>query len=250
VNQPLLAPWFVRLAANPAASLRLICIPYAGGGPQAFRTWPAMLPPNVELLAVNLPGRGRRFSETPYDRLAPLVDDLAAAFSTVTDKPLALFGHSMGALIAFELAVALTARFGIEPQRLFVSGASAPHIRDRHEFHRLPDEPFLDKVRALNGLDPEILASDELMTLLVPLLRSDFAVSETYGGPTHSRLGCPLTVFGGSNDWLVPVEDLGPWQGYSSGPFELHVIEGDHFFVHGAERAVLDVVRARLGRED
>jgi surfactin synthase thioesterase subunit len=239
-------PWLPRPNPRPDARLRLLCLPYAGGGPQAFQKWPDRLPADIEVLPVNLPGRGRRFGEPLYTRIAPLVADLAEAVVPFLDRPYALFGHSMGAVVAFELARRLREREVRAPVHLFVSGASAPQLPDNHRFHTLPDDRFLDDVKRLSGLDAEVLANTELVELMLPVLRADFEVAETYMCADAPPLHCPLSVFGGSDDWLVPVDELDPWRVHTTGDCHVVVLPGDHFFLRAEEPALLTMLSSRL----
>ena len=238
--------WVLRPRPNPRATLRLICLPNAGGGPQEYHGWPASLPPDVEVCAVNLPGRGRRFGEPMYRRLGPLVDDLAVGLAPWLDRPFALFGHSMGALVAFELALAVQRRQHQEPVHLFVAGAAAPQFPNPRRFHQLPDSELIEAVRQLNGVDPEVLQSAELVGLLLPVLRADFEVVETYTCAQPGTLGCPLSVFGASADQIVPTAQLDPWRVHTTGRCDMTVFDGDHFFIRSKAADLLASIAKRL----
>jgi medium-chain acyl-[acyl-carrier-protein] hydrolase len=240
------SPWIARPKVVAAPTQRLFCLPYAGGAPHVFNSWAGELPPDVEMCAIALPGRGRRFSEPPYERMSPLVDALAAALIPWLDRPYSVFGHSMGAHIGFELAVRLRDLGMRQPSHLFVSGASAPQLPDRHSFHTLPDDRLLADVTGLNGLDADILANREFLELMLPTLRADFAVVETHTLASRPPLGCPLSVFGGSDDWLVPVEELEPWRQHTTRTCTVDVFPGDHFFIRSSERDLLKIVGERL----
>ena len=168
VIQPMTAsvsdPWIACRKPRPQARLRLFCFPYAGGGASIFRTWPDGLPADVEVCPVQLPGRGTRLMERPFTQLSPLVEALAQALLPLLDKPFAFFGHSLGALVSFELARHLRRQYGVHPVRLFVSACRAPQIphRDR-PIHTLPEAEFLAELRRLNGTPAEVLEHEELM---------------------------------------------------------------------------------------
>ncbi|HKG20773.1 MAG TPA: alpha/beta fold hydrolase, partial [Blastocatellia bacterium] len=173
--------WIACARPNPRARLRLFCFPYAGGSSASYRPWADRIPRSVELCAVQLPGRGSRLSEPPFDRLVPLVQAIKPIILQLLDKPFALFGHSMGARIAFELARLLRREENLEPAHLFISGCRAPQlpVEDR-AVYGLPDPEFIDELRRLNGTPKEVLENRELMQLMIPLLRADFAVCGTY----------------------------------------------------------------------
>jgi medium-chain acyl-[acyl-carrier-protein] hydrolase len=246
MNAELRTPWVVRPRPNEAASVRLFCIPYAGGGPQVFQEWPSYLPADVEVIAVSLPGRGRRFSEQAQSRLHPLADALAAALVPFMDRPFALFGHSMGAYLAYETVRQLSTRYSADPVHLFVSGAAAPQIPNINQFHALPDERFVEMLRSLNGLETEVLGNAEILDLLLPVIRADFAVAETYTCDDETPINCPISVLAGSNDWLVPVQQLERWAELTKGRCTVDVLDGDHFFLRSERAALLRLIAARL----
>jgi medium-chain acyl-[acyl-carrier-protein] hydrolase len=193
--------WLILPKPNPAAAMRLFCLPYAGGSPLVFCNWPGSLPGNIEVCPIQLPGRGMRLSEPPFTRLEPLLESLVPVLRPFLDKPFALFGHSMGGLICFELARAFRLRFGLEPECVFLAGRQAPPIPDRTTArYDLPEPEFIEELRHLNGTPPEILEQPELMRLLVPLLRAEFELCQTYVYQPGPNLDCPLHIFGGVDD--------------------------------------------------
>lgn len=243
------SPWLVFPRENRAARLRLFCFPYAGGTALTYRHWPGALPAGVEVCAVQLPGRGNRFHEPPYGDLRRLVEAAAPALAPFLDGPFAFFGHSMGALIAFELARHLRREFGLQPAHLFVSGRRAPQLdRDETVTYNLPEAGFIDSLRDLNGTPPEVLEHRELMQLMVPLLRADFAVCQTYSYTPEPPLGCPLTAFGGLSDREVSREQLGAWREQTSAAFAMRLLPGDHFFLNSAQATLLDLLSHELNR--
>lgn len=239
------------LRPNPQATLRLFCFPYAGGGASIFRDWPNHLPETIEVYSVQLPGRGSRLMEAPFTRMPDLVDTVAQAILPHLDKPFAFFGHSMGAMISFELSRLLRKRQRLEPQHLFVSAAGAPQTFDAgHMIHNLPDSKFLKRLRELNGTPREILESSELMQLMLPTLRADFAVSETYLYTHEPPLDCAITAFGGLQDYEVSRKRLEAWRSQTNAAFSLQMFAGDHFFLHHAQRLLqaLSKELRRLGQ--
>jgi medium-chain acyl-[acyl-carrier-protein] hydrolase len=238
-------PWLTILRPNRSAKIRLICIPYAGGGPQMFRNWPALLPV-AEVVAVNLPGRGRRIGEPPFTSLVPLARALSRALGSLCGSPFAFFGHSMGALIAYETARQLRRDYGIRPVHLFVSGAFAPHLPDPNPLHGLSDKEFLEEVRKLGGMPEEVLASTELMELLLPTLRADFTVAETYTCGLEEPLSCPITAFGGTDDPLATPAEVSCWPLHTDGRSQIHMYRGGHFFLESALPQIVDVLALEL----
>jgi medium-chain acyl-[acyl-carrier-protein] hydrolase len=237
---PATAAWLTNPRPNPRAAVRLFCFPYAGCGASAFHRWPAGLPPTVEVRPVQLPGRESRFREEPFTRLTPLVGALADALRPHLDRPFVFFGHSLGALVSFELARELRRRGGPAPVGLLVAGRGAPHLPQRKPLlGHLPDEEFVEQLAAYGGVPAEVLAHQELLSLLLPALRADVLVSDTYTPTADTPLACPLHVYGGLEDADVPREDLQAWQELTTGPFDLHLFPGGHFFLHTAEALVL-----------
>lgn len=242
-------PWVTCPQTNPHASLRLFCFPYAGGSALSFRNWPTYLPLTVEVRPIELPGRGRRLKEAPATRLSPLVGAIAQSLLPYLDKPFAFFGHSMGGLISFETARLLRRVYGRSPAHLFVSGRRAPQIPNLDSpVHVLPDAEFLKELRHLNGTPEAVLANEELMQLLLPTLRADFAVLETYVYQPEPPLNCPLTAFGGLQDPEVSCETLEAWQEQTSAEFSLQMFLGDHFFIHTAHALLLQSLNQALSQ--
>jgi medium-chain acyl-[acyl-carrier-protein] hydrolase len=229
--------WLRCYQPNPDASLRLFCFPYAGGSAALFRTW---VLPNVEVWGVQLPGRGDRFSEPPITNITMILDVLIPDLRSYFDRPYAFFGHSMGALLGFEMA----RRSG--PECLFVSGRRAPQIKNAQQLHTLSDEAFLLELRRLNGTPPQVLENAELMALFLPILRADFAVCETYAYQEAAPLGCPIAAFGGTDDRTEPLQLLQGWRSQTTGEFSLQELPGDHFFLQTQQQVLLEEITKRL----
>lgn len=227
------------------ARLRLFCLPHAGGSAALFRAWSAGLPPWVQVCPVELPGRGARLREPAFRALLPLAHALLQALYPCLDRPFALFGHSLGALLAFELARLLQRGYGLTPRLLCVAGREAPQYPEREQAHALEPQAFLTHLRRLAGTLPELLDNAELMALLLPTLRADFAASETYVYTASAPLDCPLVVFTGREDDGVGADGLAGWSLHTHTSPRTHVLPGGHFFVQGAPPALL----ARLSDE-
>lgn len=217
----------------PAAPLRLVCLPYAGGAASIYRQWPQALSPDIEVVAVQPPGRENRLREAPHQRMGDLIDELMAALESSLDRPLGLFGHSLGALTAYELAHALVRR-GHPPACLVVSGRRAPHLPAlRPPMAHLDDAAFIERLRELGGTPEAVLLHDELMELLLPVLRADFALLESYQPTEYPPLPCPMLVCGGIDDDDVSLADLDAWRPHAAGAFRVARFPGGHFYLAG-----------------
>ncbi|MFE6520895.1 thioesterase II family protein [Streptomyces sp. NPDC057794] len=239
--------WIVGTRRPATPAVRLFCLPYAGGGASTYSAWPALFPDEVDVCPVELPGRLTRWSETAFDRAEPLVEALATALEAELDVPYALFGHSMGALLAFELARALRRRGADEPRILFVSGGPAPQLPRRlPQIHDELDDVVVDRLRNLGAVPEDVYAEPELLELLLPTIRADFSVVETYKHQPEPPLGCPVVAFAGTEDREVPPELVASWHEQTTGGFTHHILPGDHFFLHSARTALLNTVRTAL----
>lgn len=238
-----MSPWLTCRNPNPHAQFRLFCFPYAGGGASIFHAWPNHVPLSIEIYLIHLPGREKRWNETPFTRLAPLVQALAQILSPHLNLPFAFFGHSMGALISFELVRYFRQQNGLTPVHLFVSAYRAPHLPDRHpRISHLDDSAFIKELRSLNGTPEEVLQHSELMHLMLPLLRADFALCETYAYSADLPLDCPISAFGGLEDSEVHKTELEGWRDQTNSSFMLRMFPGDHFFLHQSRAPVLQAI--------
>jgi medium-chain acyl-[acyl-carrier-protein] hydrolase len=208
-----------------------------------FRTWSNALPADVEVCPVQLPGRSTRLMERPFTELAPLIKVLARALSPLLDKPFAFYGHSLGTLVGFELARQIRRQYGVNPARLFFSASRAPQIANRRRLiHALPAEEFIAEVRRLNGTPREVLENEELMAIMLPLLRADFAMHETYVYSAAPPLNCPISIFGGSQDRTTSHSDLEAWREQTTASFSLRMLPGDHFFLNTTQPLLLQMI--------
>lgn len=239
--------WFQRAENDPESRLRLFCFPYAGGGTSIFRFWPRQLGPRVAVTPALLPGREERAHEPLCTRFESIVEPLVQQIGPYLDRPFALFGHSMGALIAFELARRVRAEYGVEPNHLFVSGqAGARLFKTNRRLHELPEPEFLALVRRLNGTPREVLADAQMRAIIFRVLRADFAVCDTYSYVPDLPLKCPITVLGGAQDYHVGRAQLGGWVEHTTGNFRLHLLAGNHFFINHSQYEVLGIVNRTL----
>jgi len=224
--------WFFVPEPRPSASVRLFCFSYAGGWPWAFRAWPTMLPDDVELYAICLPGRGRRANELAPDSIDALVTALGSVMTPLCGKPYALFGHSFGAIVAFELAGELERQGNSRPRHVFVSGCAPPGTHAvRPPLHTLPDDDLVAVIRSWTTTPNPALADPGVLAATVPLVRADLRLAELHRSRIVT-LASPLTAFFGSEDDSAPRDAVAEWQVHAGGPFALRGIAGDHFFLH------------------
>jgi surfactin synthase thioesterase subunit len=240
--------WFPRVSARVGGGGPvLFCFPFAGGGAAAFRAWARSLP--VEVRALEPPGRGRRLSEPPATRLEDLVADIADAMVPIAGARFAFFGHSLGALLAYETTRELVRRRAPTPFTLMVSGHAAPTEPpvNARSLSTLDDAALVEELRALGGTPPEVFADAELLALVLPTLRADFALAERYVHRPSPRLAITLVVFGGDADAEAPPPSLAAWRDLTAATTRMHVLPGGHFFIDSARDRLLDLVARELG---
>jgi medium-chain acyl-[acyl-carrier-protein] hydrolase len=234
--------WIIPFAPRPHAALRLFCFSYAGGSAHAFSPWVESIPKEIEVLGVQLPGRGARMFEPAYTSLPSLIPDLSAALLPLLTRPFALFGHSMGGLICFELTRYLRTHGMPKPQHLFVSGTGGPRNREPIIRSTLSDDELIEELKSFNGTPSEVFQDSELMRIMLPTVRADFKLCETYVYQPGAPLETPLTVFGGLEDTDVKRERLDQWEEETKGKFSLRMFPGDHFYLHTARQLLLDAL--------
>ena len=211
--------------------MRLLCLPYAGASSAMFHSWDLWLDGIADVCPVRLPGRESRFAEPPFTTVAEAVTSLLEAIRFMHDRPLVLFGYSMGALIAYELARALEAHNQC-PNALVIAACSAPHLpRKREPSWNLPAPDFIERLHRLNGTPKEILKDSDAMNTLFPRLRADFRLVETYEHSPGAPLRCPVKAYGGLNDEDAPLEQMEKWAKCTNGNFSLETFPDGHFFI-------------------
>lgn len=239
--------WAVRWRSAPSARVRLFCLPHAGGGAASYRAWADRLLPDIEVVAVRLPGRETRLSEQPFTRLDDLVQALLDGLEPWLDRPHAWFGHSMGALVAFEACRASRRLCLAEPMRLLVSGFCAPHLE-------LREPPSSDTetgriagwLRELKGTPVEVADDPATLAAYMPALRADLSVVEHYRYRPERPLDCAISVFGGLEDDATTVDRLKAWDSHSNAGCQLRMFPGSHFFVQGSQGPLLTAISADL----
>lgn len=229
-----------------APSLRLYCLPYAGSSASVYVRWKRRLPAWIEVVPVELPGRGRRIGEPLQTTVAGVLDRIASDVRPEPGQPFALFGHSLGAILAFELAHRLEQRAGLFPALVVVSGTRAPGSRDLERYAAAQSDAELRaELERLGGTPASVLADAELMELALPVLRADFRVAGGYVGEPDRKLRAPLVVLGGAADDTTR-DKLAAWREHTDSEFALHVLSGGHFFIHQSESDVLAILEHRL----
>lgn len=243
--------WFVTRVRRPRAPLQLLCMPYAGAGAGAYVGWPDALGLDVEVSALMLPGRERRMGEEPDVDPVRVAD----AVSVRVDRPYALFGHSMGGRLAFEVTRELRRRGEAMPVRLFVGGCAAPdEPRDRggryDGLSELADDELIGRLAEGGGVPPEVMASPELLELLLPVFRADLSWIDGYNFQDEPALPVPITGFAGDLDKAAPPARMGGWCRLTTAGFTLRVIAGGHFFLHDRLAQMASLIRADLLSEE
>jgi medium-chain acyl-[acyl-carrier-protein] hydrolase len=238
------SPWLLRPPGGRPANMRLFCFPYAGGGGSLYMPWRREVPGSLEVCAVQLPGREGRLKERAYTRVDDLMDATLEAVQPYLDIPFALFGHSMGALLAFEFARRLRRAGGLPPVWLFVSGHRAPQLPRPHPpLAHLPDADFIAEVRQrYDGVPDEVLAHPDLLELLLPCLRADMALIESYRYTDDDPLECPVSAYGGREDAEANEVELAAWRTQTRGAFRLQQFTGAHFYIRSARSELIGAV--------
>ncbi|MGW7413534.1 thioesterase II family protein [Streptomyces sp. NPDC054863] len=239
--------WFRRFDDCVPGATRLICFPHAGGAASSFVPMSRALAPGIEVLAVQYPGRQERFGETPLDTIDQLADGAAQALRPHSDRPYVLFGHSMGALVAYETARRLEQRSASGPQRLFLSGYGTPRAEPHAHGTLDKDSELIEEIRALGGTSAVVLEDPDLMALVLPSVRADYKALRSYSWPPGPRLACPISVLVGDSDPVVTPEGVAAWGEYSASTTDVRVLPGGHFFLDDRIEEVADLITAKLG---
>ncbi len=240
----MVSPWVMNSFLSPRARCRLFCFPPAGRGGSVFAKWANDFPPEIAVCPVQLPGREDRLRDTPYASIQDLLRAMVPALESLFDLPYAFFGHSMGALVSFELARELRRQGRQEPVHLFVSARRAPHLLDPYPpIAHLPDGPFMEAVqRRYRGIPEGIIKDAEMREIILPGLRADFMLIESYSYYSEPPLSCPVTALGGLQDFEIGDEELEAWREHTTSRIRTKLLPGDHFFVVSAADEVIDTI--------
>jgi len=246
-------PWVQRFLPRPHCDVRIFCFHHAGVGAAVYRPWALAMSADVEVCALELPGRGNRLGEPPLEDVAQMVAQCLPQLLPELDRPFLFFGHSMGAVLAYEVALALLHAGKAMPEHLLVSGRRPPHVPDPcSPLGDLPDHAFLTEInRRYGGIRPELLAHPDVMALLLPALRADIRALDRHR-PAQPRppLPCPITAMGGDADSVTPIEHLEAWRPLTAAPFDLKQYRGDHFYLEPRRAELLADIDAVLRRVD
>ncbi|WP_128382305.1 thioesterase II family protein [Streptomyces cavernae] len=233
--------WIRSFRPAPEAAERLVCFPHAGGSASFYLPVAAALSPGVDVVAVQYPGRQDRRQEPGLTSVAELADRVAEALESRHDRPLTFFGHSMGAVVAFEVARRME-RAGTGPVRLFASGRRAPSRTRDEKVHTLGDDRLVAELRALSGTDARFLEDEELLRMVLPAIRSDYTAVETYLAAPTDTVRCPVTVLVGDDDPKTSLDEARAWDGHTLGGSEMRVFPGGHFYLTERAADVLAVL--------
>jgi surfactin synthase thioesterase subunit len=245
------SPWLPYYRPEPRAWLRLFCFPFAGGGAAVFQAWKGKLLEGVEVCAVQYPGRESRLTEPSLERLEDLVSGAAAGLRPFLDLPCVFFGHSMGALVAFELIRELR-RSGqrLDLWQLIVSARRAPHLpgnaQDEPPVRGMDNEQLMEKLRRLNGTPESILRNREIREIVLPIIRTDFQLLEDYQYREDIRLACPISAFGGIQDTSVSQRELAEWKAHTQAGFVVRMFPGDHFYLQSQQALLWQTVAREI----
>ncbi|GAB2846850.1 thioesterase II family protein [Lentzea nigeriaca] len=237
--------WFRRFHPSAAPGARLVCLPHAGGSASFYFPVSRALAPDVEVLAVQYPGRQDRRHEPFVPTIGELADQITALLRQESSLPTALFGHSMGAMVAYEVTRRLEAA-GAAPEVLFVSGRRAPDRYRDDRVHTRSDEGVIAEVRRLSGTDTDLLGDEEVVRMILPVLRNDYRAVETYRHEPGALLSTPVVAFTGTEDPVAPMPDVEAWTEHTTGGFELIPLPGGHFFLTRHQDVLLRTITGRL----
>jgi surfactin synthase thioesterase subunit len=238
-----------KLVKNKEAIIRgkskMFCLPFAGGGASVFNGWIKAMKDQMTICPIQLPGREERIMEQPYIEMEDLVQDIVQAILPYMNDQVYIFGHSMGAKIAFEVEKELEKQ-GEKTNLLVISGSRVPHIPEPNPIYHLPDDEFERELGRFEGTPKEIMESKELLAFFLPVLRADFTLYEIYYSKDVFQLKCPILALGGENDREADLEEIKSWGMYTDSDFRYRMFKGGHFFIRESEDEVLDELKAAI----
>ncbi|MFK7829716.1 MAG: thioesterase II family protein [Congregibacter sp.] len=234
---------------EPDATFRMFCLPFAGGGASLYRSWGEELGADIEVCPIQLPGRESRVGEPAHHDFSVLASALANQLSLYLDRPYFIYGHSMGALLAFEAIRALQESGQALPQIAFLGAHRAAHLKPRRQsMLELDDAEFIARISAFGGFQKEVLESEELLNFILPTLRADFSICDGYEYAGGDPIDCPIVAISGAHDPEVPPEDMGAWQEHTRHPVQHITLDAGHFFIKTHSESLISVIR-RFARQ-
>lgn len=235
-------PWFINYKNNPSKKISLFCFHHSGGGASTFFPWIEHLSPFIELIAIQLPGRETRFNEKLTNNLDKILESLSEGFNPFKETPFFLFGHSLGGLLAYEFAKKIYENYSVYPKHLIVSAAKAPHIPRKRDLHTLDDRALTEKLKIFAGVDDKILDNEEFLKLFLPIIRSDFSISDNYKSSPIIPLQCDITHLSGKEDKTLNEQDILEWGKYTKVNFKSLTFQGGHFFIKNNQDAIIQYI--------
>lgn len=235
--------WYLEYKKNPQADVRLFCFHHSGGAASFYFPWVESLSSNIELLAIQLPGRENRFSEPLMNDLKDILNSLTEAFHVYKDKPFFTFGHSLGALIAFEFALSIRNHYAVSPCHMIISSTKAPHLPFRMKpLSNLDHNTLKKELEIYNGIDERIRQNDELLNLFLPIIKSDFSIYESHHYAKSEPFSCDILAISGGDDKTVTTEEILAWSDYTMGKFKHLSFPGGHFYLKEHQKQIIEII--------
>jgi surfactin synthase thioesterase subunit len=238
--------WVRRYHPKPNAAVTLACFPHAGGSASFFFPVSRAIAPEIDVLAIQYPGRQDRYTDTCLESIKDFADFSFEALKPWLDRPMALFGHSMGAIIAFEVAQRMERTAGVSPVVLFASGRRAPSRYRDEAVHLKDDDALVAKLISLSGTDAKLLGDEEVLRMIMPAVRGDYTAVETYRSSPDASLNCPIVVYTGDTDPEVTPDEAADWHKHGTAGVDIKVFPGGHFFLTGHQGEIITDIAARV----
>ena len=235
-----------KISSQYDTKCRMFCFPYAGGNANIYRGWGDILGKYIDIYAFQLPGRGDRYSEMPYTEISAVVKEFIDEWRGFDEKPFVFFGHSLGALIAFESARLVQELYGLHPEILFGSGSNEPKATPKKKISNLKKEDFLLEIKEMGGTPEEIFQNCELIDLIYPMLKADFKMNEDYLFHARAALDSKIIVYEGKKDKYVDLKNIDSWKHYTTKECCIHLMDGGHFFINELTKELLDSILYEL----